>query len=137
MRLPVAIFSLLILTGLPTLAAERQDFETCRQSKEPDVIIESCTRVVEDQALTPRIRGTALFFRAIALEGKDIKGAMADLSEAIRLDPKSGHAYSSRARLYRDAGDDEHAFADLNAAIRIEPQVALFYNRRGLFYLDK
>ena len=60
--------------------------------------------MIDDQTLTPQIRSAALFFRSMALETKrDLKGAMADLDEAIRIDPKPGHAYSSRARLYRDA----------------------------------
>ena len=112
MRISVAVFSAFILTSLPALAAERQDFETCSRSRENDVTVESCTRVIDDQAVTPKIRSAALFFRSMALETKkDLKGAMADLGEAIRIDPKSGNAYSSRARLYREAGDDEHAFA--------------------------
>ena len=136
MRLRYFLHSL--LTGLPALAAELPDFDTCSQSEEPDVIVASCTRVIDDHTLAPQVRGAALFFRSLALETKrDFKGAMADLGEAIRIDPKPSHAHSSRARLYKEAGDDEHAFADLNAAIRIDPRVALFYNRRGLFYTEK
>src|SRR5438128_1641119 len=129
MRLAVAILSAFLLTALPTLAAEQADFETCSKSEEPDVTIASCTRVIDDQTLAPQTRWPALYFRSLALETKrDLKGAMADLDEAIRIEPKRGHAYSSRARLYKEAGDDEHTFADMNAAIHHSPGVALFYN---------
>ena len=122
MRLSVAVFSAFLLTGLPALAAERPDFETCSKSEEPEVAVESCTRVIDDPALAPQVRGAALFFRSLALETKrDLKGAMADLDEAIRIDPKPSHAHSGRARLYKEAGDDEHAFADFREAIRLAP----------------
>ena len=114
MRLSIAVFAAFMLTGLPALAAERTDFETCSKSKEPDLIVESCTRVIDDQTLAPRMRGHALFYRSLALETKhDLKGVMADLDEAIRIDPKGSYAYSKRARLYKAAGDD-----DLRAASR-------------------
>jgi hypothetical protein len=109
MRLLVAVFSGFILTGLPAFAAEQADFETCSKSEEPDLAVASCTRVIDDPAPAPQVRGAALFFRSMALETKrDLKGAMADLDAAIRIDPKPSHAHSSRARLYK-AGDDEHA----------------------------
>ena len=51
MRLSVAVFSAFLLTGLPTLAAEQPDFETCSKSEEPDLTVASCTRVIDDHTL--------------------------------------------------------------------------------------
>jgi len=139
MRLSVAVFSAFILTGLPALADELpRGFDDCRKAEEPDTTIAGCTLVIDNQPLAPRIHVAALFFRSMAFEAKsDPKAAMTDLNEAIRILPSFSHAYSARARLYKEAGDDEHAFADMNAAIRLAPGIALFYNRRGLFYFEK
>jgi lipoprotein NlpI len=50
--------------------------------------------------------------------------AIADYSEAIRLDPKSAMAYSARGRSYLFAGTVERALADFNQASAQEPKDA-------------
>jgi len=86
MRLAVAVFSAFVLTGLPALAAEQPDIDICTKSEEPDVTIASCTRVIDNQTLESRTRWAALYFRSLAFETKhDLKAAMADLNEAIRI----------------------------------------------------
>jgi hypothetical protein len=40
------------------------------RSEDADATIESCTRVIDDQEVVPKIRSTALFFRSLALETK-------------------------------------------------------------------
>ena len=64
----------------------------------------------------------------------EIKGAMADYDEAIRLDPRSANARLFRSSLFRNAANHDRAIDDLSEAIRIDPGVALFYTRRGLSY---
>ena len=127
-----------ILASPAALAADRQDLKTCASTQDPDAAIASCTRVIEDKTQDAHTRGGGLFFRAFGREKKkDIDGAIADLSEAIKIDPNPGSAYSARGRIYHETGDDEKAFADMNAAIRSRPNVALFYLERGEFYLEK
>src|SRR5258708_2394964 len=138
MRLAVAVFSAFLLTGLPTLAAEQPDFETCSKSEEPDLTVASCTRVIDDQTLAPQIRGAALFFRPLALETKrDLKGAMADLDKAIRIDPKSLQAYAARGSMYQWQGDNDLAIADYNEILRLEPKADYTLYSRGTAYRDK
>lgn len=56
--------------------------------------------------------------------------AIADYSEAIRLDPKYASAYRERGIVYERVNRDREALADLNTAIRLDPQNATaFYTR--------
>ena len=58
-----------------------------------------------------------------ARQGNHAK-ALADLNEAIRLDPKAPHAYLQRAGCYYNRRDFDRALADANEAIRLDPKDA-------------
>ena len=57
--------------------------------------------------------------------------SLADLNEAIRLDPKLADAYGNRAVIWIYKGDVDRALNDLNEAIKLEPQLSNAYNIRG------
>jgi tetratricopeptide (TPR) repeat protein len=57
--------------------------------------------------------------------------ALADLTEAIRLDPNNAGYYISRGRMY---GSDDRAIADFTRAIRLDPHNADAYSDRGFVY---
>jgi tetratricopeptide (TPR) repeat protein len=63
--------------------------------------------------------------------------AIADFTQAIRLDPNSSIAYRERGVMYDNTGDHDKAIADCNQAIRIDPNFALAYYSRGNAYSDK
>jgi len=64
--------------------------------------------------------------------------AITDLSEALRLDPKSEIAYSERARAHSAKKEYDQAIADYTEAIRLDPKNAETYANRGpLFYYLK
>jgi tetratricopeptide (TPR) repeat protein len=63
--------------------------------------------------------------------------AIADYSEAIRLDPKSATAFKNRGIAYLEKGDNDRAIADYSAAIRIDPEDANAFNSRGVAYRAK
>src|SRR5258708_14188921 len=65
----------------------------------------------------------------------DIDRAIADYSEAIRLDPKYAMAFDGRGDAYRAKGDNDRASADYNEAIRLNPKSAMAYFARGRSYL--
>ena len=65
---------------------------------------------------------------------KDYSQAIADFSEAIRLDP-SAMAYRGRGRAYFHQGEHDRAVADFNEVIRLEPNEATGPYIRGLAYL--
>ena len=57
--------------------------------------------------------------------------ALADFSEAIRLDPEYASAYYNRGITYDDLGQYEQALADYTEAIRLNPKYATAYHNRG------
>src|SRR5262245_35407393 len=68
---------------------------------------------------------------------KDYTRAIAEFSEAIKLDPRSAAPYNKRANSYRALGDLERAARDYSEAIRIDPHPWIFYNRGKVHYLKK
>ncbi|MDR2485684.1 MAG: tetratricopeptide repeat protein, partial [Treponema sp.] len=63
--------------------------------------------------------------------------AIADLSQAIRLNPNDAAVYHKRGAAYARKGDCDRALADYNQAIKIDPNYALAYNDRGAAYARK
>jgi tetratricopeptide (TPR) repeat protein len=56
-----------------------------------------------------------------ALERKDYDTAIAEFTEAIRLDPQADDAYHNRAHAYAEKREYAKAIADYNEAIRLNP----------------
>ncbi len=67
----------------------------------------------------------------------DRNGAIADLSRAIDLDPKSEPAVYRRGAFKLQKGDYDGAITDLSRAIELSPNTADYYNDRGLAKLNK
>jgi len=68
------------------------------------------------------------------LDLKQHAEAIADFTEAIRLDPQFALAYNNRGFVYDQLGQHTEAIADYTEAIRLDPQFALAYNNRGAVY---
>src|ERR1051326_1738195 len=131
MRYLVLLFAALLLTGVARAADG--DADTCRMPGDSDRRIAACTRLTGDTGLSAAMRALALTSRGLAREEKgDVKGAMADYDEAIRLDPRSANARLFRSSLFRNAANHDRAIDDLSEAIHLDPSVAFFYPRRGL-----
>ena len=60
--------------------------------------------------------------------------AIADCTEAIRLDPKFAEAYTGRGWNYYHKGEDDSAIVDFTEGIRWTPKNALAYYGRSLAY---
>lgn len=62
---------------------------------------------------------------------KEYDRAIADSSEAIRLDPKSAAAYNNRGYAQRKKKEYEIAIVDYSEAIRLDPKLAIAYCNRA------
>ncbi len=74
------------------------------------------------------IRATSYFLQ------KDNERAIADFTEAIRLNPEDAIAYYIRGAAYRNLKDYEQAIADFTEAICLDPEYADAYYIRGTTY---
>jgi tetratricopeptide (TPR) repeat protein len=81
---------------------------------------------------------TAYYSQGLARSNQeDVKGAIADFSKAISLNPQYAYAYLNRGVEYYYLGDKKKAFADFDEAIKIDPNYALAYKNRGNVRDDK
>jgi tetratricopeptide (TPR) repeat protein len=71
------------------------------------------------------------------LEQGDNAGALADLTQAIQLEPKNGDAYGLRGIAKDNLGDYDGAIADCTESIQLEPKVVDGYINRGLAKVHK
>jgi tetratricopeptide (TPR) repeat protein len=63
--------------------------------------------------------------------------AIAEYSEAIRLNPNDAVTYATRGMTYQKKGDYDQAIADFSACIRLNPDLEQGYVYRGLVYEKK
>ena len=76
--------------------------------------------------------------RAVEYYNKgDYDRAIADYTQAIRLDPNDANAYSYRAIAYNYKGDYDRAIADCTQTIRLDPNNTPAYYERGYAYNRK
>jgi tetratricopeptide (TPR) repeat protein len=131
MRFACGALVLAAVFGSPAYAATDADYKSCEQQKDLDRRIAACTRIVQDRgesnsnrAISYLNRGDAYYFR------RDYDRAIADYTEAIRIDPKNSASFNSRANAYSGKGDRDRAIADYDEAIRLNPKNADAYSNR-------
>jgi uncharacterized caspase-like protein/Flp pilus assembly protein TadD len=69
-------------------------------------------------------------------QDSDFQRAIADYSEAIRIDPTFAMAYNNRGDTYLRHNDPNRAIADLSEAIRLDPNYANAHLNRGEAYME-
>ena len=118
------VWSLLaVCTAFPVAVQERSaDWSRCENVLFPNVQIGGCTAVIQSGRETAADRAIAYNIRGVAYRDKgEMDRAIADFSEAIRLNPLLASAYHDRAIAYRAKGDNGRAVADQEVAIRLDP----------------
>lgn len=66
----------------------------------------------------------------------DYRGAIADFSQVIRLQPDLPDAYFNRGLAYQKMGDGQKAIADFNQTLKLDRNFADTYLARGRLYLS-
>jgi tetratricopeptide (TPR) repeat protein len=101
----------------PATAASQRDRDDCT-ADDPGRSIAGCTRILQGRGETAQNRAVAHYNRGNAWRATgDNDRAIADYSEAIRLDPKYASAYNNRGTACRAKGDNDRAIADYSEAI--------------------
>jgi lipoprotein NlpI len=137
------LFGTTVLAGTMSLAAGADaqlspQWRSCVQNQDVVQQIKSCTALIQSGGETTKNRALAYNSRGIAYYNeKDLDRAVADYSEAIRLDPKYAAAYNNRGVAYRDRGDFDGAIADFSDAILLAPNYAFAFGNRGVAYFQK
>jgi tetratricopeptide (TPR) repeat protein len=81
---------------------------------------------------------TAAFDRGnAAFDRNDYNKAIAEYTEAVRLDPNAGGAYYNRGQAYIKKGDYDRAIEDYTQVIRIVPNYAAAYRMRSNSYVQR
>ena len=123
---------------VPQAAAD--DFATCRDAS-GDEAIAACTHAISSGGWRGLDLAAAYDHRCHAYNGKgDSAHAIADCSDAIRINPRYQYAYvfyADRGDAYRAKGDLDRAITDYNEAIRLDSNYADAYNDRGRAYETK
>jgi tetratricopeptide (TPR) repeat protein len=110
----VPIFSIWVGVTVPAAAGGDDQF-TCDQPT-GDAGIVACGLYQ---------RGTAYYAKG------DYDRAIADLDEALRLEPKYAAAFNQRGYAYAAKGNQDHAIADYKEAIRLQPKFVVALTARG------
>lgn len=119
---------LLILFGV-LVGLSLHTVVNCGDESEPDV----CSAVIGFSPFRGAFMAFAFEGRArIAMRHGNYKGAIADLDEAIRLNPNRAAFFRDRGIAHRQNGDLELAIGDLDEAIALDPRRAAPYANRGL-----
>jgi membrane associated rhomboid family serine protease len=129
----------LVAVTITALALFTAQWRTCTGDPgiDRDAQIGSCTALIQSSQETARNRAVAYNNRGHAWKAKgDVDGAIADYTDAIRLDPKGAFAYNSRCWARATANRElQHALEDCNEAMRLKPDDANTMDSRGFVYL--
>jgi lipoprotein NlpI len=108
------------------------------QRGEYDEAIRLSTRALESGELSPENRAIVFSSRGLAWsDKKDYDRAIADYTEAIRLNPQDAQAFYNRGVAWHFKKDYDRAIADYTEAIRLNPQLVKVFNDRGVAWSDK
>jgi tetratricopeptide (TPR) repeat protein len=120
-------------------ASASRDGDLCEYQRGPtDEVIAACGRLIGSGKMSGNDLATLFYKRGFAFAEKaDYDHALADLSEALRLDPSNALALHERAQIFAKLGDQSHAIADYDTALHLDPGDRSAYWERGTVYRQK
>src|SRR4051794_24234754 len=115
----------------PAASAQSNRWQECALARRnPERSIAACTQILA--AGPASLRPAAFHHRGVARAAKgDLEGAVSDVSEGIRLDPRRAFRFQERGELYTRKGEFSRAVADLTEAIRLDPTRAFRFHSRA------
>ena len=106
--------------------------DDCVPSSPSAVILRTCTEIIESPSFGPDQKALAYKNRAVVrLSAGAVQAAIADFTEAIRLNKEDALAYAGRGWARFTGKDLAGSIADYSEAIRISPTRAKLYAERG------
>ena len=131
-RLLSLIGSVLVAGSLAGTPAAADDHDTCQKGS-GDPAIAACTRLIASNKFNgSRLSGIYSNRGNKFGANGELDRAVADYTEAIRLDPKNAVPFNNRGNAYKYKDDLDRAIADLSEGIRLNPKYALAFRNRGL-----
>lgn len=110
--------------------------EECRQGDRPEVRHRACTEIITSPTFGPDEKALAYRYRGEAhTDAGDVRSAIADFTESIRLKKDNMSAFADRGRANFSDGNLAGSIADYSEAIRLLPASADLYVQRGHVYI--
>jgi tetratricopeptide (TPR) repeat protein len=137
MRFAIVLLIALAAFSVSARADDSADWQSCDGNSSPSSI-DACTRII--------LRGEAsVSDLAVAYSNRGLSNAkngnndiaLADIDQAISLDPENAIAYNNRAFTYLNKGENDLAIDAANQSLSLDRQQATAYNNRGLAYENK
>jgi tetratricopeptide (TPR) repeat protein len=132
MRLIGLALGIIMMLGADARAGAAQD---CAQFESPALRVSGCTALIEAGAFENRVMARIYNNRGVAhgVLG-DRAQAVADFTEAVRLDPGYPEAYSNRGDAHGAVGRYAEALADYKRVTELVPDHPWAYYSRALIY---
>lgn len=122
-----------LMLAVAPMAVRADAADDCNRFDRPATQVKGCTRYIRSGILDAGELSMAYTNRGVAQAalGK-LDKAIADFTEAVRLNPGNALAYYNRGNVRFDRGDMRDAIADFDLAIAGDPEFTLAYYNRGL-----
>lgn len=135
----IFLFSICTVMATPLNAqnTQKSDEQLCIDLS-GDEAIAACTRAIDSHTLAQANQANAYYNRGCEYRTKDeFDLAIADFTEAIRLDPSLSTAYNNRALSHFEKGEYDRALPDYEKALQLDPKHTNSYYGLGNLYRAK